>query len=201
MDESLTKTDSVIEKMEAQSEILRKQAKSMDESVVFGLRAYVGVHSIEMDLAAKRIFIQIENIGKVPASEIKVDVEMDIRIALACTPVGYTASPWSKPDAINLLSIPLRYDYGHAKLFPGNLKIKLIVPLDRWLTDEELFLIQQGHARFIVRGNINFCDGFNMDKNTAFALRYSHRVDCWLPHPVLSPEEEEKADTDHTYYV
>jgi len=200
MQDGLERTDKVIDKMEAQSEILRKQAKSMDESVVFGLRAYVGIHSIGINFLTNRLHIQVENIGRVPAKDVRVDVQMEVAIPPKCMPEGYDLSLGAYVFTTKLIP----FHYGEAKLFPGNLNINIIIPIKRWLSeglsDEQIHLITQGDARLIVRGNINFCDGFNADKNTPFALRFSPQADCWLPHPILSPEKARRASEEQPYY-
>jgi len=189
-----------LDAMKEQAEIMRKQAKSMDQSVVFGLRAYLGIHSVGINLETKRFYLQVENIGKVPASDIKVSVEIEVIIARGCITKEYKPSRWSGPNAVNILTVPLEYDYGKTKLFPGNLKIKIVESLSEWFTDGEISWVRQGDARMIIRGNISFEDGFNKDKNSPFALRYSARAECWLPHPILSPEEERRDEENHPYY-
>jgi hypothetical protein len=191
MRQGLSRTDKVIEKMEAQlvavkeqAEIMGKQAKSMDQSVVFGLRAYVGVRSITLDLQKKRIFLEIGNTGKVPAKNIKVQILLRVEIP----------EEFRKPEPFHFVEVQTGSDYGNTKLFPDTLPIKFVIRLDEDpMIASRLDLIAAGHARMIIRGNINFMDGFHSDKNTPFAFRYFLRDNLWSPYPVRGDDEEDSA--------
>lgn len=165
----------------------------MDRSLVVGTRAYVGIHSIGIDFTAKRVFVQIENIGKVPASEIKVGVVMEVHIPEKWIRMVEVPSNWGKKGGGKTLAVPFGYDYGKTKLFPGNLNITILILLNDWyISDKHLDLIKEGRAQLVVRGNINFSDGFNSGKNSPFALRYVAKDELWVPEPIEIDEQLKK---------
>jgi hypothetical protein len=198
MQDGLERTDDVIKEMQGQSiivaeqvEIMRRQAKSMDESVVFGLRAYVGVHSVGVSFhySAERVTLKIENIGKVPASKIKIEVFAEIETQIE------NSTDASKVFEKTLIAYYFA-DYGGNKLFPGNLPIQIVMPFrDDFDVERHHVLIEEGRERLIVRGNINFFDGFNADKNTLFAFRYVGD-DFWTPDPVHEGREASQQATN-----
>lgn len=166
-----------------QVEIMRKQARSMDESVVFGLRAHVGVGSIKFDLDRKRVFIEIENIGKVPAKDIKLEVILSVKIPQEFISRIPVAQKVGRP--FQFMQIDTGAEYGGTKLFPGSLPITFVVHLDNDLLDNDQYgLITAGHAKVVVNGLITFHDGFNSGKKTPFSFRYFLKDNLWSPSPV-----------------
>jgi hypothetical protein len=166
-----------------QAEIMRKQARSMDESVVFGLRAHVGVGSFKFDLDRKRVFIEIENIGKVPAKDIKLEVILSVEIPQEFISRIPVAQKVERP--FQFMQIDTGAEYGGTKLFPGSLPITFVVHLDNDLLDNDQYgLITAGHAKVVVNGLITFHDGFNSGKKTPFSFRYFLKDNLWSPSPV-----------------
>src|SRR6185369_2310869 len=177
--------------MERQEQAMRDQAKSMDKSVVFGLRAYLGIFSIVFNPETKLIFVQIENTGKVPAENIDVLIEVEakyIRPTIQPVPMLRILQGEANTEPAPLV-IARRYRFGEkATLLPGTLKIGISVPLvEPWINQDQIDAIESNDIRLVVRGNINFMDGFNKDKNSFFAFRY--RKPLWYPHPLPSVDD------------
>lgn len=150
-----------------QWEAMKGQAESMDESVVYGLRAYVGIHSVGISQAKTRLYIQIQNVGKRPAEKIKVIGEARFTIP-------------DKPVMI----LPLSRDFGRARLFAGAHRINMVFEIDKVLSGEQIQSLLTKNPEIIVSGNINFMDGFHKDKNSPFALRYDRVDDRWFSEPI-----------------
>lgn len=202
MRDQLTAMQGQLVAVQDQVEIMEGQAKSMDESVVYGLRAYVGVHSIDYDPETDRVFLQVENIGKVPAENIDVFIEIEVKVPAKFLPFRPFIERVlnDEPDGPQTTTFGFRYRFGRkAKLFPGNLKIKIRIPLEPWFR-EELPLIRSGAARLVARGNINFMDGFHKDKNSPFSFRYRLSDKCWFPHPLLSADDLRKKQIEEIPY-
>lgn len=204
--------------MERQEQAMRDQAKLMDRSLVFGTRAYVGVHSVTFEPQRKRIILQVENIGRVPAKDIQVIVELMIRIPDHLMPPPApdgTRRGWefregvrpSNPGGTPLgeweLRIPWVHPYGRTKLFPGSLRIGIVIRLGEvlYLTPQQYDAITAGHAMVFVRGIITYSDGFHKGKKTEFAFRYYLRDDLWISLPETGFEkyttEPEQPDSDY----
>jgi hypothetical protein len=227
MKDSLERTDRVIDKMEDQlkavddqAEIMRKQAETMDQSLVFGTRAYVGVHSIVFNPHKKRILLQIENIGRVPAKDIEVIIELMIHIPDHLMPPpapdgtrrGWELKPSREQVVANVdpaifdyweLRIPWLNPFGRTKLFPGSLKLGVVIRLDEifYITPAQYQSITAGNAKMFVRGMIRYSDGFHSGKRTEFAFRYYLKDDLWIAIPEtgfdLFQSEPEKPDKDY----
>jgi hypothetical protein len=201
-----------------QRDLTEGQARTMDKSLVFGTRAYVGVHSIVFDPHKKRIFLQIENIGKVPAKNIQVTLEMLIRIPEHLMPSpapdgtrrGWEYIEGNRPDHPGgaplgewELRIPWLHPYGRTQLFPGSLKIGIMIRLDEviYLTPQQYGAITAGHAKLIVRGIITYSDGFHKGKRTEFAFRYYLRDNLWISLPQTGLEmfhtDPEQPESDY----
>lgn len=199
-------------------EAMRDQAKIMDRSLVLGTRAYVGVHSIVFDPHKQRIFLHIENIGKVPAKISNVTIELIIRVPdhlMPSDPFG-NRKGWGlkeglrppvigEPELLDYweLRIPTLHSYKGAKLFPGSLKIGIMIRLNEifYITPEYYETITAGRAKMFVRGLIEYSDGFHRGKKTEFAFRYYLSDDIWIVIPDTGFErfqtDPEKPDSDY----
>jgi hypothetical protein len=117
-------------------------------------RSYVGVASLTADLKERQIILMFENVGRIPANKIKVDVR-EVR---------------RKPGKPSHGSInPINYFEGQ-QLFPGSLKMQVVIPL----TDFQLTEINDIAAKketLYVSGTIEYDDGFGTQK-TAFGFEY-----------------------------
>lgn len=182
-----------------QWKVMEKQARSADQSVVFGLRAYVGVKDIsDIDFNHKRILFHVENIGKVPAKDINVYIEMEVRIPEKWADDQSKQPPWVQlPNLSQSLTWKINHDYGRIRLSPGSLHLTIPVALDSWLNDRQRFLIWEGNAEIFFRGNIGFHDGFHPGKNSPFSFRYIARQG-WITHPILTRADVEKKLAERT---
>lgn len=180
--------------------VMQKQAKSADESVVFGLRAYVGVKDIsDIDFNNKRMLFLIENIGKVPAKDINVSIEIEVRIPEKWADEQSKQPPWVQLGNLSQsLTWKINHDYGRIRLSPGSLHLTIPVALDSWLGDRHMFLIWDGKAEIFFRGNIGFHDGFHRGKNSPFSFRYIRRHEAWITHPILTQADTEKKLAERT---
>jgi hypothetical protein len=180
--------------MRRQWRTMERQARSADQSVVFGLRAYVGIHSLDpIDTETKRICLRIENSGKVPAYDVNVKVLMEVRIPEQSIPDEQARNPpWKIGGGFTHMNWGYSHHYGRAKLFPrGNLPIAIPVALNSWLSRKQIDLIAEGPAEMRFKGNIEFNDGFHKGKNSSFAFRYSHESHQWIVDAVITKEEVE----------
>lgn len=194
-----------VQAMQGQLGIMEVQAKTMDASLKFGLRAYVGIHSIKFKAHAKRVFIEIENVGRRPAHHISVSAQMEIQIPMNPEREGSKESVLAEltrprlleqrlesPDLpiaggvlINL--VPIIKDFGRTKLYPGNLRILIMIRLNEVISDGDFSLITEGVAILRVKGSIRYNDGFNSGQESAFAFRYFLADDLWILDPILPP--------------
>jgi hypothetical protein len=213
MQDGLTRTDRVIEKMQLQLEAIDKQeahlltqakaaataaematgqlvamqhqeqaqieqAKTMDRQLVLGTRAYLGIQSVSLDIASKRVFLHVENVGKVPAKDILVVTEIKAEVPETKYRAFCSQQPqireWSKKGDVRYLQIPFLNQYGRTKLFPGSLRMPVMFRLDTcpYFSDQQFSLVTGGYAKFTIRGIITYWDGFHSGKKTEFAFRY-----------------------------
>lgn len=173
----------------------------MDRSLVLGTRAYLGLHSVEFDTQNRRILIQIENIGQVPADDIVVSLRMEYGIPISFKHFIRTdrKTELSADKAEVVFNVPFVRRYGKYKLFPGNFKIPIIIRFQRdgILTKDEFNLITHGSARLTIFGNINFSDGFHSGKNTDFAIRYFLEGQIWIPQYIPSSRETQRQSNNN----
>lgn len=168
-----------------QAKALDAQQKIMSDSLRIGMQAYVCVHSIELDLVKDRIFVEIENLGKVPADSIEVSVWLKLEL----------------PPKLGRKDAAYQNAYGWGRkteLYPGNLRITIRIPLNLWLGAEDVGLIKSGDGKLIAEGVITFYDRFlpREPKVTHFAFVYRLTEQKWFPQRILSPEELEKQNAE-----
>jgi hypothetical protein len=163
--------------MHRQWKEMEKQALSADKSVVFGLR----------------VLFHIENIGKVPAKNINVFIEIEVRIPEKWTDEQSRQPPWVQMgNRDQSLTWKINHDYGRVRLSPGSLGLTIPVALDSWLSNAYMFLIWEGKAKIFFRGNIGFHDGFHRGKNSPFSFLYDRRQEAWIVHPILTQADIEQ---------
>ncbi len=192
--------------MERQEQSMRDQAKLMDRSLVLGTRAYLGIHSVNLDIASKRLFLHLENVGRVPAKNIKVVTEIlaevpETKYRALCTQPPQTLD-WGQREGERWLQIPFLNHLGRTKLFPGNLRVPIMIRLDNspYFSDQQFSLITGGYAKFTMRGLITYSDGFHSGKRTEFAFRYFGKNNLWVPEAIEGPQmqtDSEKPDSDY----
>jgi hypothetical protein len=192
-----------------QLDAIKAQAKTMDRSLVLGTRAYVGIQSVGLDVSNKRLFLHIENVGAVPAKDIMVVTEVraevpETKYESVCRHMdrarGY--ADWGVKNDNRWLQIPYLNRLGRTKLFPGNLRIPVMIRFDDspYFSDEQFSLITGGYAKFSINGVITYSDGFHSGKKTEFAFRYFSANTLWVPEIVDFHEmqiDPEKPDSDY----
>lgn len=153
-----------------QASIYYAQAKIMENSLKISQQSYVGVHSIGINLAKNRFSLRIENIGKVPATNVRVDAEIVVTV----------------PNEQSLKQ-PIKREYGEtSQLMRGNLNIKIRIPLQPWLSEPQTRLIEEGVAQVAVKGTVIWDDEFEKWKHSEFAFSYLVEDDQaqWIPSAI-----------------
>jgi hypothetical protein len=167
----------VLSVVAVQAYIYRKQTEIMATTSVTSNRSYVGIHSIadrQMNDFEKMILIKLENIGKVPADDIRVRIHLD---ALW---IGSDLVKTSAGLRTNIGEVIDKY-FGRTKLFPGKLKIEIPIRYSNYFSDAETECIMTGFISLVVWGKIIYKDGFGGGNVTEFSF---HRADDgrWLIH-------------------
>lgn len=159
-----------------QWQVMERQSKTMDRSLIVSSRAYVGVRSISLDRRAKTVLVEIENVGNTPADQVTLFLQL-VNIG----PVEFDES--GNPVHQDIQTDSVREDYGRTKLFKGNLPILLTFHLGKWA--EEFRLIEGGEYSLIVRGYIDYADGFSSSPNerTDFYFNYLPEMNVWSAGP------------------
>lgn len=170
MRRGLGQTRNIIKATNESVEIARR-------SLRIGTRAYVTIHSIEADLKARRIFIAFENIGRVPAENLKIFLEMATSI----------------PKVRKWFTTKLDRNYGVNSLSPGNFKAEFGIEIEQYLTTAEISLVSKQEGFLTVFGYAEYDDGFETGQRSHFALTYYAKDNKWSPHPVWS-EDDSKTD-------
>jgi hypothetical protein len=152
--------------MNRQREVMHEQVQIMERTLRISDRAYVGVASVTADLARGQILLTLENLGKVPATRIRVQGS------------AYLAN-WSNRKLEPFPDVD--FDAGEVKLFPGTLKMRVPV-LMRKFDAQEISAIRDGvKGSLYVAGTISYEDGFGFDDTTNFNFKYSPpSIDSWI---------------------
>lgn len=192
MHDGLDRTDTVIEKMQLQLDTMqdtleqtKRQADIAGDALRISTQAYVCIRNIELDPTKDRIFIEVENLGRVPADNITIDVWLRMET----------------PPELNLKTPTHqeRFIFGEkTALFSGNLPINVRIDHEKWLNSVEVGHVKSGLGLLIAEGLITFYDGFlpREPKETHFAFAYRLGDKRWYPQRILSPHElkEHKAN-------
>jgi len=152
--------------MNRQREVMDEQVQIMERTLRISDRAYVGVASVAVDLTRGQILLMLENLGKVPASKIRVK----------------GTAYWAKWSNRKLEPFPdVDFDAGEVQLFPGTLKMRVPVVM-RTFNSQEISAIRNGiDGSLFVAGTISYEDGFGFDDKTNFNFKYvPPSVDSWI---------------------
>lgn len=126
----------------------------------------------------KPISIRIENVGKVPAFNIEVSVELAFFIAqhIARRTPDKTRSS---------LYLSHKETYGRLQLLPGNFKPRIAIASEKCFSKEEVDLFTQNTGSLLgIRVHIEYEDGFKPGAHRvdfAFAYDYEGSADGWIP--------------------
>ena len=182
--------------MENSLNVMKDQAKTMDKSLVFGSRAYLGGKP-RLDLMDNKchLFFNVENFGRVPAKNIEVIIELEIATPYQFVPhlkpepqppkmFGKWLRYEPEPDN-HITRIPFLFAHGRTKLFPTPDVLPVMIRLEEnGYIVPFINLIKAGHSRVVIRGRIQYSDGFHKDKLTEFAFRYYLKNDIWIPQSI-----------------
>jgi len=130
-----------------------EQANIMKDGLYINERAYVSVASLVTNMKDGHVTVTFENIGKVPADKIKVKVQ---------------AMRQTKEVSI----VSTYYFEAGQQLFPGSLKMRVVVPLENFKQAESARILARAETLF-VRGTIEYEDGFGIFDTTTFGFEYS----------------------------
>jgi len=168
-----------------QWEVMDGQLTAARQALQIGTRAYVGIHSVEVDLkTTKRLFIKLENIGKVPAERITIRMLLSVAVF---DPVAEDGKVREFAQAEET------YDYGLASLNPGSFTGVIRVPLDLYFSDEELALIVEERASLSLHLEARYWDGFTPDQYSAFTLAYWGE-NRWSLQPVRNKKKSSEQE-------
>jgi hypothetical protein len=163
--------------LDVQEEIFHKQSEIMGHALRIQTQPYVCVHSITLDHSQYTIYIEVENLGTVPADSIQMDLWFKLE----------------RPPDLNLAHQE-RLEWGRkTELYRGNLRLSSRFRLDTWLNTNQFTLITMGQALLTVEGLITFYDGFlpRDPRYTHVAFEYRLAQKRWFPRRIWSPEELE----------
>lgn len=155
----------------------KRQTEIAGASFTINSQAYVCVHDARLDLETATIFVLFENLGKIPAEDISVEIEMNLKI----------------PEAIGKGNAHRKdsYEWGALiQLFSGQLKLELRIPPEKWLTIEQHPFLNDDRAKLTLNGTLTFYDGFlpREPKRTHFALRYRPTEKRWFVQRIIAAE-------------
>jgi hypothetical protein len=151
-------------------------------SMIVGSRAYVGINSIQTDLKRGQITVWLENIGKIPATNIKAS--------------GATALPQTnasgEPEAFKVLIDDI-LDLGINELFPGTFRLPVVI----WIKDfapetERLVLSRQKvlHVSCVIR----YDNGFGSRSESWFTFYYLPPPDDkWIPRSLIRDSKKQQS--------
>ena len=173
-----------------------KQARTMhaallqsEKALKITERAYVGVGSIVLtathsrDIAKRQmqdITLTIENIGRLPADEMRVRV-----IAIMLVPETIQAK---YPNSLSrYYYCDWSWDFKSTKLFRGNFNFEIPVPLADKIDPILWSQVSSGNARIIAQIRIDYKDGFKSQR-ADYAFRLEGK---WIPWWAWTSDEEE----------
>jgi hypothetical protein len=157
--------------MGKQSRVMESQNQIMTESLKTTERAYVAVYSIETDLRLGTATILLENKGRLPAKNIRVNT------------VQYL---WLGKHENAAIEDRKTFDWGkRGELFPGNYKIPIVLLLDP--------RIQVPENGCIIGGYLMYDDGFGREVESAFAFTYyPEPLNQWGMVSIGDPQQPER---------
>lgn len=160
-----------------QRQIMHRQAQVTEDSFRISSRAYVGVASLTANPESGTILMTLENLGKVPAKNITVQAD------------AYLANWGGRLESFHMDD----FDAGEDELFPGSLKMRVIVPMKKFDSEEIRMIREKKTKSLFIVGSIRYEDGFGYVHLTKFNFKYTPPSnDSWLAvsTPVGSMKED-----------
>jgi hypothetical protein len=139
-------------------------------SMIVGSRAYISVNSIQTDLKRGQITVWLENIGKIPATNIKAS--------------GATALPRTnargQPEAFEVMENEI-LDLGITELFPGPFRLPVIMWIQGFIPETE-HLILSSQRVLHLSFTLSYDNGFGNKSESLFIFYYLPPPDDkWIP--------------------
>jgi hypothetical protein len=151
-----------------QSKALDAQLRVAGDALIIGNRSLISV-SVESNMIEIRpIYVYLENVGRVPASDIEISVEM----------IGFADPKYANyPNFRPLVHETIVKNYGPVHLQPGHPQLFLSIDPSKHLSKNEITLIRQQSLPFGMRGYVTWKDGFENQptQQTNFAFEYKVR--------------------------
>jgi hypothetical protein len=133
-------------------------------------RAYVAVKNVEVEWTTGKIYLTLENTGKIPTQTVNIRVSA---FRLNTTDMTQIAS--------DTQAVPLYEN----DISPGVYVNKIVIQMTKLLSHEEL-AVASGRETIAIMAGITYGDGFDADNHTAFACEYIHNR-C-LATPLMNKE-------------
>jgi len=141
-------------------------------SMIVGSRAYIGVNSIETDLKRGQITFWLENIGKVPATNIKV-------WAATALPKNAHGSEGFAGWLDQLLNLEAN------DLFPGTFKLPVVIWIKDFTPETEPLILSRQKVLY-VSCKIEYSNGFEGESESTFLFYYLPPPDDkWIPRGLV----------------
>lgn len=138
-------------------------------SMIVGSRAYIGINSIQADLKRGQITFWLENIGRIPATNIKVS--------------GGTALPQNTvggPEGFEYLMNEI-LDLGAAELFPGTFRLPVVTWIKDFNPETEMLILSRKRILHVMC-MISYDNGFEGRSESLFIFYYLPPPDDkWIP--------------------
>ena len=142
-------------------------------SMIVGSRAYIGINSIQADLKRGQITFWLENIGKVPATNIKASGGTALPPNIAGGPEGFEA----------LMNDIL--DLGAAELFPGTFRLPVVMWIKDFTPETEMLILSRKRILH-VSCMLSYDNGFGGRSESLFILYYLPPPDDkWIPRGLI----------------
>jgi hypothetical protein len=165
-----------------QAKALDAQMKIAGDSLIIGNRSLVSV-SVDSDrIEFRPICVYLENVGRVPAFEIDVAVEM----------IAFTDPKYGNyPDFRAAVCETIQESYGSLSLQPGNPWLFLSIDLRKHFSKNEITLMAQQSMPLGLRGYVTWQDDFKGQprQRTNFSFDYKRRS---VVFPVANTSETEE---------
>jgi len=146
-----------------QAHIYWKQTGVMEKALRISERAYVEVHSIETDKETALVTVKVENIGKTPATEVRV----------ICMLYSYKDRKRYKPN---------RFSMHYERLSRGNFKIEFPFALTSYFTPPEVFsILEDMELPLFLQFRIHYHDGFQRQVSDSTYGYLGEPKNAWLP--------------------
>jgi hypothetical protein len=172
--------------LDVQEGIFRQQTETMQKALRVETQPYLCIHSIELDHGTNSVYVEIENLGRLPADSIEIDIWWKFEVPPEVGDYKSTSFQESRK-------------WGRkTELFRGNLRITSRFLLREWLSDVGMVILKSGSGLLTMEGLITYYDGFipREPRRTHFAFEYRLTERRWYSRRIVSPEELDAESTN-----